>query len=111
MQGIKIFSIMRLIFLACVDYPPYLGMQHKEGISARKYIPVVIVYAVLLGGVMIVALFLLSLRQLTPGMPIVVSCSLALSAAFYSGEWEEDVATLALEMLSGLMGRGGMWVL
>lgn len=58
-----------------------LSVDENGSTSAVGYLPLAIVLAIVLGAILMLVLVGMSFRKLNPGIPLVGSCSLAISAA------------------------------
>ncbi|CAG8075633.1 unnamed protein product [Penicillium nalgiovense] len=72
------------------------GVSNTGMTTACGYSPLAIACALAVALVLFVALVVLSSRKLKPGMPVVGSCSLAISAACHPPESDESVAVKPL---------------
>jgi hypothetical protein len=93
--------ISQAIFLVKIDVYDINGSLLSVGpdsgsTSAVGYMPLAIVLAIVLGGLLMLALIGLSFRKLHPGIPLVGSCSLAISAACGNAR-ESDAALKPLK--------------
>ena len=90
------FSLMhwlvsQCIFLANIDMYDVLG-QSGGSIPTCGYSASALVVVIPLGTAMLLALVFLGFRKLDPGIPLVGSCSLAISAACHRPPGDEDAA-------------------
>ena len=98
------WAVGRSIFLVSFDVYDLNGNAAPDvGTTAAGYSPVGILIAVIMGGVLILFLCGLSLRHLTPGMPVLGTCSLAISAACHPPRGDEDAGLKKL--MYGVVGK------
>ena len=84
------WAVARSIFLVQFDLYPPTGIQaSKQVATAIALKPVGILIAVIIGGVLIMTLFGLACVRLPPGMPMLGTCSLAISAACHPPEGDD----------------------
>jgi hypothetical protein len=84
--------ISRSFFMAQITIYDAMGKSELGHISACGYSPIAVVFALALAGILVVALLALSIRKLEAGVPLVGSCSLAISASAHPGPSEVDPA-------------------
>lgn len=73
------------------------GAVLYKKVSACGYSSMAILLAVVVGGIIILALVANGFRKLDPGMPLASSCSLAITAACHPSSTEENPALLPLK--------------
>ena len=76
---------------------PYHQPDEYGSISGNGYSAYALVIVIILGGVMLLALVLNGFRKLDPGMPVVGSCSLAISAACHRPLEDRNASLLPLK--------------
>lgn len=70
----------------------------SRGVYGCGWSPLGLFFSVILGGLLVLALFANGSRRYTDKMPILSSCSLAISAACHKGSFEdEDMAVMPLQ--------------
>jgi hypothetical protein len=85
--------ISQSIFLVrLVIYDNYGIARPERNINACGYSSIAIIFALALGGAMILAIIVLACRSYPPGMPLVGSCSAAISAACHAIPADLDAA-------------------
>lgn len=93
MMALLHWTISRGLFL--VQITEYNNPDHANGKTIEAdltWSPVPILVSVCIGGLLMLALAGFAMRRLQPGIPIVGSCSLAISAAANTGSNEKDAA-------------------
>lgn len=84
--------IARSIFLVSIMEYDNTGKEKDSSSNTCGYSSMSIVFALIVGGIMIVALVVNGCRRLDPGMPVASSCSVAISAACHLPIGQEDAA-------------------
>ena len=90
--------VSQSIFVVNVNsYDPYNQLDEYSGISGNGYSAYALMVVVIVGSVMLLALILNGFRKLDSGMPLVGSCSLAISAACHRPPNDQDASRLLLK--------------
>ena len=85
--------IARSIFVVQIRvYDLDHSFMPDKSVNACGYSTIALIFAVGLGGIMILTLVGFAFRRLDPGMPVAVSCSVILSGAAQAGAAEKDAA-------------------
>ncbi|KAL9122400.1 MAG: hypothetical protein Q9187_001037, partial [Circinaria calcarea] len=79
-------------------------LKPQNSLSSCGWSPKAIIFALILGGAIILTLYLLGFRKYDAGMPVVGSCSAAISAACHRLDEGPEVAELPLKY--GVLGAG-----
>jgi hypothetical protein len=78
------------------EYTSYAKIRKSLRVSGCGYSFLALILVLILGGMMLLALFVLSMRRLNVPMPLVGLCSLAISTACHPTNLEEGAASLPL---------------
>ena len=90
--------VSQSIFVVRINsYNPYGQLDEGAGISGNGYSAYAMVIVLAVGSIMALALLLNGLRTLDPGVPLVGSCSLAISAACHGPHGDHDASLLPLQ--------------
>lgn len=73
--------ISRSLFFKSVDYYDASGRMSDESYTACAYSPLALILSISLGAILVLVLVGLSFRKVDRGMPMLGSCSMAISAA------------------------------
>ncbi|KAF2838244.1 hypothetical protein M501DRAFT_1053069 [Patellaria atrata CBS 101060] len=88
-SGLMHWLVSQSLFLVKIDkYNPH--EVPIDRILTCGFSPIAIIFVVIIGGLMIVALIVTSRRRYKPGMPLVGSCSFAIAAACHPPEKSSD---------------------
>lgn len=86
------------VFLALIDVYDELGhLDLTESISSAGYSCIAIFFSILVGSIAIVGGILNGFRRYTPDIPLVGSCSAAISAACHKSSEEPSASLLPLQ--------------
>ncbi|KAK0262716.1 hypothetical protein LTR35_017683 [Friedmanniomyces endolithicus] len=85
------WMIGRSLFLVQINKYNQWGARY-DGTNAIGYSLLAIIFALVVGGMLIVGIVAMSCRTLASGMPLAASCSLAISAACHPNAGDEDAA-------------------
>ena len=86
--------VSQALFLARVDTYTSTGIPNpKNNVPTCGYSCIALVFAVILGGLMLITIILMSQRKYRPGMPLAGHCSAVLSAACHPTTDDLKVAT------------------
>ena len=89
--------VSQSIFLARVDVYDPRNEHGSESISTCGYSAYAIVIVIIVGTTMVLALLITGYRKLDPGIPLVGSCSLAISAACHRPVDDEHAALMPVQ--------------
>ena len=97
LSGMLHWLVSLSLFLARVDAFDSDGNRvENDSFSTVGYSPVGMITVVLLGGLLLIALNLIGFRRYPPGLPLVGTCSAAISASCHQPEKDIDAATKPL---------------
>ncbi|KAK0862416.1 hypothetical protein LTS02_007174 [Friedmanniomyces endolithicus] len=85
------WMIGRSLFLVQINMYNQWGARY-DGTNAIGYSLLAIIFALVVGGMLILGIVAMSCRTLESGMPLAASCSLAISAACHPNAGDEDAA-------------------
>lgn len=99
MSGLLHWLVSQSIFIAVIaQYDEEGNLKNRAAVTTCGFSPVAMIVTMVAGGVIISGLVLVSLRRLDGGIPLVGSCSAAISAACHRASWEDDaISTKGLQ--------------
>ena len=92
-SGVLHWLISQSVFLAVVaEYLPNGKLDSPVAIASCGFSPIAMIITIVLGFVLVLATFAVGQRKYNASMPLVGSCSIAISAACHRPEWDTDAA-------------------
>lgn len=103
--------VSQSVFLAVVaEYSSSGNLLNATQIASCGFSPIAMIITIGLGSGIVLATFLIGRRRYTGGIPLVGSCSAAISAACHRPDWDQNAALCAVRygVIPGIGGHGGV---
>lgn len=98
LSGVLHWLISQSIFLAVVaEYDPLGELESSVAVATCGFSPAAIIATIVIGAVIVITTIALGQRRYNGSIPLVSSCSLAISAACHRPEWDADAAFKAVQ--------------
>ena len=93
LSGVLHWLISQSVFLAVVaEYTPSGSLESPVSIASCGYSPIAMIITIVLGVLLVLVTITLGQRKYNGSIPLVGSCSLAISAACHRPAWDTDAA-------------------
>ena len=90
-SGLLHWLVSQSVFLAVVTQWDELGVLKKPfAVITCGFSPFAMIFVIVAGAIIVAGVVILSLRRFDGEIPLVGSCSAAISAACHGASWEED---------------------
>ena len=111
MSGLLHWLVSQSIFLAVVsEYDEIGDLKTSIATVTCGFSPFAVICVMMAGGAIIIFAVVLGMRRFSPKIPVVGSCSMAISAACHRPGWDVDAAIEAVHwgVIPGAVASGGI---